>query len=260
MSLEYEARKNTILEMLDAHGKITVKDLSEKFNVSTETVRRDLETLEKENLLKKVYGGAIKIAFDHFEPPYINRQVLNAHEKKLIGKKAAQMINDHDVISIDHGTTTMEIVHHLKNKKSLTVLVNSIPALSLLTNYKNQKIFSGKIVFLGGEIDSEQMLSCGPITEKILDKFYVDKTFVAVGGMTMEYGLTGYDINQSNLSKKLMENAKEVIIVADHTKIGVRNFYKIADMDRTDVIICNKTAPKNWRNELKNKCIEWITA
>lgn len=260
MSLEYEARKNAILEILDTHGKITVKYLSEKFSVSTETVRRDLESLEKENLLKKVYGGAVKIAFDHFEPPYINRQNLNAHEKKRIGKKAAQMINDNDVISIDHGTTTMEIVHHLKNKKNLTVIVNSIPALSLLTNYKNQQTFSGKIVFLGGEIDSTQMLSCGPLTEKILDKFYVDKTFVAVGGMTTEHGLTGYDINQSNLSKKLMENAKEVIIVADHTKVGVRNFYKIADMDRADIIICDKNAPKSWSNELRNKYIEWITA
>jgi len=116
----------------------------------------------------------------------------------------------------------------------------------------NNKLFSGKIIYLGGEINPNQMSSFGPATEKMLKEFYVDKAFVAVGGISIKHGITGcYGINEGSFSRKLIESSKEAIIVADHSKIGVRNFYKITDIENVDVIICDKEPPNEWLNDLK---------
>lgn len=240
-------------------GKVTVKKLSVKFNVSTETIRRDLDELENQEKLKKVYGGAIKISFNGQEPPYKLRETVYLEEKRAIGKTAANLINDNEIIALDVGTTTLQIIPYLKDKKNLTVLVNSVPALNLLIEFVNNKLFSGKIIYLGGEINPYQMSSFGPATEKMLKEFYVDKAFIAVGGISLKYGITGYDINEGSLSRKLIENAKETIIVADHSKIGVRNFYKITDIEYVDVIICDKEPLSEWLNDLKNNDIKWLT-
>lgn len=259
MSLLAEERKKIILDNLEMDGKVTVKNLSSIFNVSTETIRRDLDELENQGKLKKVYGGAIKISFPGIEPPHKQRETVYIEEKKAIGKVAADLINDNEIIALDVGTTTQQIIPHLKDKNNLTVLVNSVSALNLLIELVNNKLFSGKIIYLGGEINPNQMSSFGPATERMLKEFYVDKAFVAVGGISMKHGITGYDINEGSLSRKLIESAKEAIIVADHSKIGVRNFYKIIDIEHVDVIICDKEPPNEWLNNLKTNDIKWLT-
>ena len=129
-----------------------------------------------------------------------------------------------------------------------------------MIDLKNKGIFDGKIIFLGGEINADQLSCVGPISENILNNFYVDKAFIGVGGVSLQNGLTGYDINEANLSKKIMENSKEVIIVADHSKIGVRNFYKIADIENVNVIVSDAEAPNEWSNSLDEYEIDWIKA
>ncbi|AOT69430.1 DeoR family transcriptional regulator [Geosporobacter ferrireducens] len=260
MSLLGEERKMIILNKLDIDGKVTVKELSKEFQVSTETIRRDLEILENEKRLKKVYGGAIKISFDGSEPPYNHRETLHIHEKRIIGKKAADIVQDNDMIVIDVGTTTLQIIHHLLHKNNLTVLINSIPALTLLLEYKQRGLFSGRIIFLGGEINAEQMTTFGSIAEKTLEAFYLDKAFIAVGGLSVKHGITSYDVQEGTLSRKLIMHAKEVIVMADHSKLGVRNFYRIVDIDAVHAVICDKEPPKEWQDDLNDKCITWITA
>ncbi|SFG93109.1 transcriptional regulator, DeoR family [Desulfotomaculum arcticum] len=259
MTLLAEERKRIILKTLDTYGKVTVKNLSATFNVSTETIRRDLDALESNGMLKKVYGGAIELTFDGPEHPHKQREKVYLEEKKAIGKAAAALVNDNEIIALDYGTTTIQIIPNLKNKKNLTVLTNSVPALTLLIDYKNKNLFSGKIIYLGGEINSSQMSSFGPITEKMLKEFYVDKAFIGIGGISIKHGITEYDINEGVLSKKMIGNAKESIIVADHSKIGVRQFYKIADIDLINAIVCDQKPPDDWTNDLIKSGIKWIT-
>lgn len=253
-------RKNQILYELDNYGRVSVKELAKKFQVTTETIRRDLDSLEAKCKLKRIHGGAIKISYDKTEPSYINRSDIFKEEKQKIGLKAAGLINDNDVIAIDVGTTTCEIIFHLRDKKNLTVLLDSIAALNILIDLKNKGIFDGKIIFLGGEINADQLSCFGPISENLLENFYVDKAFVAVGGISLQSGLTGYDVNEANLSKSIMKIAKEVVVVADHSKIGVRNFYKISELDGVDVIVCDKLAPNEWKDILTQYEINWIKA
>ncbi|MTK13141.1 MAG: DeoR/GlpR transcriptional regulator [Clostridiaceae bacterium] len=255
-----DERKNLILYELDNYGKVSVTQLAKKFGVTTETIRRDLDALEAEYKLKRTHGGAIKISFDKHEPSHIQKKDVYREEKQRIGNKAASLINDNDVIAIDAGTTTCEILYHIKNKKNITVLLNTVAGLNIMIDLKNKGIFDGKIIFLGGEINADQLSCYGPISENLLNNFYVDKAFIGVGGVSLQNGLTGYDVNEANLSKKIMENAKEVIIVADHSKIGVRNFYKISDIEDVDVIVSDVEAPNEWNNGLNEYEINWIKA
>lgn len=260
MCLLADERKKIIMDILDVEGKVTVRSLAERFGVTTETIRRDLEDLEKLAKLKKVFGGAIKISFDGVEPPYNNRMNLYKSEKKAIGMAAASFVNDNDVIAIDVGTTTLQVIPNLIGKHNLTILVNSVPALTLLIDFINKNLIEGKVIFLGGEINTHQMSSYGPISNKLLKDFYIDKAFIATDGLSIKYGITSFDINEGTFSRMIIDNSKEAIVVADHSKIGVRNFYKIADIDLINIIISDKEPPTEWVDELKNKDINWVTA
>lgn len=255
-----DERKNLILYELDNYGKVSVRHLADKFKVTTETIRRDLDVLEAQCKLKRIHGGAIKISFDRKEPSHIQRRDVYREEKQRIGRKAASLINDNDLIAIDAGTTTCEMLYYLRDKKNLTLLLNSVAALNISIDLKNKGLLDGKIIFLGGEINADQLSCFGPISENLLNSFYVDKAFIGVGGMTLQSGLTGYDVNESNLSKKIMDIAKEVVIVADHSKIGVRNFYMIAEIKDINVIVCDEAVPNEWQAGLAKYDIQWIKA
>ncbi len=110
MSLTYEDRRMTILNHLEMEGKVQVHHLSEMLNVSTETVRRDLDRLEKEGKLRKVYGGAVKMRMELVEPPFLKRTQMMKSEKTAIGKLAASLVQDGETIMLDNGTTTIEIL------------------------------------------------------------------------------------------------------------------------------------------------------
>ncbi len=156
MSLVGEERKDVILNTLNLEGKVKTFELVEKLKVSSETVRRYLEELEAENKLKRVYGGAVKINLAREEPPHLKREELYADEKKRIGRAAASLVEDNDVIFIDDGTTTQQMIHFLLNKKNITVLAFSAPALYLLIDYKNKELFSGDVYFIGGKVNASQ--------------------------------------------------------------------------------------------------------
>lgn len=255
-----DERQEQILYELDNYGKVSVNQLAKKFEVTTETIRRDLDALAAQNKLQRTHGGAVKISFDKKEPSYFQRSDIYREEKQKIAYRAAGLINDNDVIAVDAGTTTCEILYHLKGKRNLTILINSVAGLNILVDLQNKGLFEGKIIFIGGEINSDQLQCMGTISEKFLRNFYVNKAFIAVGGISLQGGISGYDADISNLSKEIMSIAKEVIIVADHSKIGVRNFYKIAELDEVQVIISNAAAPNEWNDILSQHEIHWIKA
>src|SRR5690606_10861785 len=121
-----QERHKKIMEILKANQIVKVADLCSRFDVSIETVRRDLEHLEIEGKLKRVYGGAILNQKSSAEPSYHSRYIKNAEEKQIIGKRTSELISDGETLIIDLGTTTLEVARHLKNKKKLTVITNCI--------------------------------------------------------------------------------------------------------------------------------------
>lgn len=245
---------------MDIHGKVLVVPLAKRFQVSNETVRRDLEALVKSNKLKRVYGGAVKTSYSEGEPPYQQRQIINFEAKQAIGKEASLLINDGDTIFLDTGTTILELARSIQGVKGLTILTNSLPTANLIKESLFQRVFTGKLIILGGEVSTDQQSISGYLCEEMLRKFYVDKAFISVGGVSIQTGISDYDLNESKVSEIALSMSKEVIILADQNKIGVQSFSSISPLDKVNVIISDKNPPSAWNKALETQGVSWITA
>lgn len=260
MSIEAEKRKREILQMINSKGQVKTAELAAQMGVSTETIRRYFKQLEQDNNLKMVYGGAVKLSFDKKEPDHLKREVLHQQEKNVIARQASNLIEDDDVIAVDEGTTTFQLINYMMYKDNLTVISSSLPLVSELINYKNEELFSGDIILIGGKIDSKHKRSSGSIAVKMMDYFHIDKAFISTSGILNNHGLTAFEIEKGMLSQKYIEQAAESIVMADYSKVGKKKHFKFSSLKAIDKIICEKIYPADWEQSLKRENVEWITA
>lgn len=255
MSLSFEERKSVIVKCLDREGKVQVNTLAEQLAVSGETIRRDLERLEKDGVLKKVYGGAVKTTVHFWEPPFDQKAFINEKEKRAICKTAAHLIEEGDSIMIGHGTTPLEIVRYLRGKHNITLITHSSPVF-----FMAKDVFEGRIIFIGGEYERNQKLTSGPLTERTLEQLKANKAFIAAGGLSTADGITDYDLYGASISRKMMERVNEVIILADHTKFGRTTFAHVCALTEASKIITDKNCPKEWEKILAEREVELFIA
>ncbi|NOV01601.1 DeoR/GlpR family DNA-binding transcription regulator [Paenibacillus planticolens] len=251
MSLTFEDRRMKILNHLEMEGKVQVLHLSELLSVSTETVRRDLDRLEKEGKLRKVYGGAVKMRMELVEPPFLRRTQMMKSEKAAIGKAAASIVQDGETIMLDNSTTTLEILPYLKDHTNVTLITHSVPVLNLA-----MELFSGRIIFIGGEVNVEYKAATGVLTDQMLDQFKVNKAFISVGGISLVDGITDFHLAEAVISRKMMQRAEESILVADHSKFGMSTFARVAKLDEISMLITDSGCPKEWIDTLEGLGIE----
>ncbi|MDR0270806.1 DeoR/GlpR family DNA-binding transcription regulator [Paenibacillus sp.] len=251
MSLTYEERRRTILARLSTEGKVQVHDLAGLFNVSTETIRRDLDRLEKEGRLRKVYGGAVQTRSERIEPTFIKRSQMHQHEKQAIGKTAASLVKEGETVLLDNGTTTIEIMRELMERSDVTVITNSLPILLCALEG-----FKGKIIFAGGEVNMGCQASTGAIAHQLLDQFKVNKAFISAGGISLADGITEYNLEEALLSRKMMQRAEESILVADHSKFGVTTFTQIAPIEQISMIVTDPGCSQEWIEALNKLDVE----
>jgi DeoR/GlpR family transcriptional regulator of sugar metabolism len=253
MSLTYEERKHTILAQLATQGKVQVQTLAQLFQVSTETIRRDLDRLEKEGELRKVYGGAVRVRSGMVEAPFQKRSQLQLQKKQAIGAAAAALVEDGETIMLDNGTTTLEIMRQLQHRSHVTVITNSVPILTVAL-----ESFAGKIIFAGGEIHTAVLASTGPAAHEMLNQFRVNKAFISAGGVSFTDGITDYVLEEAMISRKMMERAEEAILVADHTKFGRSTFARIAPVEHISMVITDSGCPSEWIESLQKMEIETV--
>lgn len=251
MSLTYEERRQTILAQLSTEGKVQVHALAEIFNVSTETIRRDLDRLEKEGRLRKVYGGAVQTRSEWIEPTFIKRSEMYRSEKQSIGKLAASLVKEGETVILDNGTTTLEIMRHLKERADITVITNSVPILACAL-----EDFQGKIIFAGGEVNTNYQAATGAIAHQMLDQFKVNKAFISAGGISLSEGITEYNVDEALLSRKMMQRTEEAILVADHSKFGVTTFAHIAPIEQISMIVTDSGCAEEWVEALNKLDVE----
>lgn len=259
MSLIGEERKRIILDLLHGKGNVTTAELVRLLDVSKESVRRYLDELESEGLLKKVYGGAIKLSEGGGEMPHLERMALHREEKDRIGRCAAGIVEDGEVLFLDEGTTPLCIIPYL-HQRELTVLTNSFPAVSSLIERYNQGQFDGRVVFLGGEVHAKHARCTGLMTIEWLERYYIDKAFISVDGLDPYSGLTSIDYGKAEISRKAIAHATEPIAVADHSKLGQRYPYKVYGLRGISRIVCNQPPPAEWNLSLERHEIRWLTA
>lgn len=256
---QFERRKY-ILDELDQYNRVMVNDLAKVLNVTTETIRRDLDLLHKEGKLTKIHGGALKKK-DHTTELFFNkRQNENIGEKRRIAMEASKLIEDNDIIAIEIGTTTMQILEYIYDKKNVTILTNSIPAVNKIIELKEQyHSFDCKLIVVGGMLNTNSLALSGEMTLNLLEQFNVNKLFASCDGISLEKELTCTYIEDAQIFNQLKKNAKQVVMMVDESKFNLVKFYKSGSFDDIDFLYTNAKLDEEWHNTLTTKGIEIIT-
>lgn len=248
-------RRRQIIDKIAKNHMVKVSDLVREFNVSIETIRRDLEYLEKRGYLKRVYGGAVPHGFYGQEPSYAHREVINHREKQAIAAKAATLIDDGDTLFMDVGTTTLEVARCLGTKNNLTVITNAtLIGHTLMAQNKC------RVILLGGELRPNELSVSGFLCSASIQYFHANKAIIGVGGITVEGGITDYHTEEAEIRRAMISRADMVIAVADHSKFGVSTLNCICETDRIDVLVTDWNIPSDTLAEYRSAGLNVIVA
>jgi len=226
-----EERKSKIAQMIKEGKSVKVNELAKLFGVSESTIRRDLNELESLGIVKRTHGGAVNNFATTFELSFAEKEDRFAKEKEYIGKLAAKYIEDGDTIILDSGTTTQYIARNIK-AKNVIVITNSVNIANELSNREDIEV-----IVTGGVIRSKTKALVGDITQSTLKQFRCDKAFIAANGVSIEFGVTTPTHLEAAVKRTMIENAKEVFLVADSSKFGQVTFALICPVDRLNYII-----------------------
>ncbi|KAA0765753.1 DeoR/GlpR family DNA-binding transcription regulator [Bacillus sp. SH5-2] len=256
---QFERRKH-ILDELEKYNRVMVNDLAKVLNVTTETIRRDLDMLHKEGQLTKIHGGAIKKKDQSLEFHFDKRRSENIEEKRKIAMEASKLVEDNDIIAIEIGTTTMQILDYIYDRKNLTILTNSIPAVNKIIELKEQyDSFDCRLIVIGGILNTNSLALSGEMTLNYLDHFTVNKLFASCDGISLEKELTCSYIEDAQIYKQLKNNAKQVVMMADESKFNLTKFYKSGSFSDIDALYTNAKLDEAWESVLTSNGVEIIT-
>lgn len=247
-----EERHKQILEELENNNIVRIAQLSKNLGVTRQTIRRDLAELEKTGLIKKVHGGAV-LNKTNVEPSYSIRNNTNIQEKEIIAKKAVEFVDEGDAIFLDIGTTTLMMAKKLKKRNKLTVITNFLLIALELANSPGIKV-----IMSGGELRGEELSLSGPISNKSVENIFLDKSFIGVGGLSIEGGFTDYHLDESEFRRMMIKHSKKSYALADHSKMNVTAIFKSADIHEIDVLITDEKSPESLLKHLAEKGIEVI--
>ena len=248
----YQRRKR-ILEILDKKESISVKELSNYFNISEVTIRNDLNNLAKEGKIIRTHGGAVSLNDTKYEQAYHIRKSKNHNLKVKIGKAAASLVEDSEVIFIDASSTASEMLPYLKQKSELTVITNSIEVCNTLIMYRNIHL-----IILGGNVRRESLSTVGSQVEDIIKYGNIGKAFFGAKGFDILHGLTDINQDEINLKKSVANKSQKIIALIDYTKWDKVSFGTFAPTDNIDTIITDKKAPKKSIDKARKQGIEVI--
>ncbi|WP_322802262.1 DeoR/GlpR family DNA-binding transcription regulator [Thermoflexus sp.] len=247
-------RRQAILRILEEEGRVSVADLSRRFALSEVTIRKDLAWLEAQGLLIRTHGGALPADRNPAELAFEVRERLNREEKLRIGQAAASLVQDGDSIALDASTTAMYLARFLRDRRELTVVTNGI---------RVAMEFAGRsgitVLMPGGTLRWEAFSLVGAWGEDILRRIHIQKAFVGAKGLTLEEGLTDVNPEEVRLKSAIVEAAKEVIAIVDHTKWGRVAFATFCPLDRVRLVITDNQAPPDMVEAVRERGVEvWL--
>ncbi len=228
-------RRQQLVELVDQRHSLTVSELSEFFKVSPATIRRDLSLLSKRGMIERAHGGAarrVRVATEMPEPPLMNRASLQADEKRRIGAAAAAHVHDGETIIVSSGTTTAQMVPHLADRAGLTVITNALNIVLALAPYP-----SITVIVLGGVLRHSELTVLGSLGEDAMENLRADKLFMGSPAIHADYGLSAENFAEARSDQTLMNSAREIIVMADHTKFGRVAMVRVSPLDRIRRII-----------------------
>ncbi len=252
--LKIDIRRDKILDELKSAGKVFVSELSEKLGVTPVTVRNDLQALEKDGYLVRMNGGAVYSSRTTQKPGIPeNVEISQSHQKEAIATAISEMINDGDTLFINSGTTTQMIADELKKRNNLNIVTNSLDVATLLGN-----VSSFRVILLGGEVNTKYKFTYGGDAQDQLSRYQADWAIMAIDGISMKKGITTYHAEEATIDRIMMKGAKQIVIAADHTKIGRAGFMKVCDCVGNITLVINRADRTAELSELYENNIQII--
>lgn len=247
-------RRSQITELINRQKTVTNAELMERFGISIETVRRDLDDLERQGILRKVYGGAVVNVSLNSEPEYASRLRTNYEEKNAIAREAAKLICPGDTVFLGVGTTVQAMVPYMKSIGQLTVFTNA-----LRTAVELMEIPDCTVILPGGQLRAKELTLSGFPAEDNFLNFNVDKAFIGIGGVTQE-GITDFHTGEARLHRQLVLNARQSVALADSTKLGIRAMNNVCTLEQIDLVVTDGNADQRTVKALKKAGAKIIVA
>ncbi len=248
-------RRERISDYLAVHQIARIADLCALLDASEATIRRDLEWLEAEGILERTHGGAIVNQRLTAEPEYLLRAQKNPEEKRNIGALAASLIENGDIVFINSGTTTTQVIHHIRPEAGISIFTNNLNAALEMGDGGFQHHL------LGGEYQPTSKSTAGRFAIENLRQVYADKVIIGVDGISLKHGCTVPSNAEAEVVRSMIERTKgKVIVVADHSKWGVVSNFQIASMDEIDILITDEKFDPSATDELAAHSVETIIA
>lgn len=235
-----EQRKQRILEVLARNQAVAVAQLAQSLEVSEASIRRDLQQLEQAGLLRRTHGGAVSNHISTFEPSLAEKEVQLKAEKQAIARVAVDLIEEGDTVMLDAGSTTLQMARQWRRTHNVTVVTDAL-------NIAWELAAAGvEIVVTGGNLRALTLSLVGPIAEGSLAGLHVNKLFLAANGIDLQAGLTTPNLAEAQTKKAMMRSAREIILVADHSKVGRVAFAQICGLDKVHCLITDPGTPADF--------------
>ncbi len=228
------ARFERIREIVRKREIIKVDELCEELQISPATARRDLAELDNRGHLRRIHGGAISLEGQIEEPVFDDKTSIARKEKQQIVETAKQFIKPNDTIFLDGGSTVLALASMLADMKKLTVVTNSLRVVNALSSG------GPKTILVGGELRHLSQTFVGPLTQPIINQLYVDTAFIGTIGLSSERGMTTTDPREAFTKELIMSHARQVVLLADSTKIGKVSFVNFGKLEDVDVLITDQ--------------------
>ena len=237
-----EERIHQIHELLKERLRISLDELCEIFDVSKNTIRRDISELEEQGVIRKVYGGIV-LEEPNITPlePFSDREIRHINEKQKIAAAAAACIKGGDVIYIDSGTTTMHMIPHLADKNFLTIVTASVYVLELAAKYSNLNVIA-----TGGNLQASIKAFVGPSVLSCIRNYNFTKVFLAATGISLEHGATNASPLEWEIKQCLVQKPCSKYLLVDSSKFDVASLMTYSNLEDIDCIVTDATPPDKY--------------
>lgn len=231
-------RQQYIIDYLKAHKSVEVGFLSAELHVSEVTIRKDLERLEQEKILVRSHGGAVLSEHLFLEPSFLEKEDQLTGEKSAIAAAAAALITDGMTVALSTGTTVGYMTKQIRDRTDVTVVTNAMNVAAELMGLNGIQLF-----LTGGHIRPHTFAMIGETAEQALDGIYVEYAFIGVNGFSAAHGLTTPSMEEARVVRKMIAQAKQVVVLADHSKFNAVAFYRIVPAGQAHIVITDSAAP-----------------
>lgn len=258
MSYERKKRIRNIVNLLNQKAELSVKEIAEILQVSGMTVRRDLNELEKQRIIRRTHGGAVLLdPSSGVGDPYIlgEQTAKNVRQKSMIGIEAASLVRPNETIFLDSGSTTPFIAKHLDAELSITVLCYTFTNALVFYPRRN-----ANLILLGGFFHRDSNIFHSVENRTLVSNTRADKAFISTGGFDSELGLTTYFYYEADIKREMIRSARQIILVTDSSKFGKISVTHFAGLDEIDTIITDGAISAEYRKILADRGIELLIA